>query len=681
VPWHINSAQLADHQRSLASVRPPQSQNLRSMANGGIDRLADRLANVRGLPVARRIRPISIRLTIVTLQGWVVLHTAFYKFVAVAAVEAVVADLRQLAHGLTGGIIVAEEGISGVAAGEAAAIAAFEQALCAPTCAGGAFAGMAFKRSSCTTPPFGRMKVSRKPEIVALGLTTDTSIAVQSPAHTPGYTAAHHAVSPQAWRQLIVRDDVVVLDNRNGFEYRLGRFNRAIDPDVAYFRDFPGYIEAQAEVWRRDRKTVAMYCTGGVRCEKSSAWLAGLGLDVAYLDGGILNYFATMPDAGHDWQGECFVFDNRIALDTSLQETATTAEQVYADEPDAPWRISRARRLLAAVTAPTTPALDVASLAASPGQPLGRPPAAARAPRPTRPPTCNGIGPSSVTQPGQVAGWPTVLDFLSARFAGIARAVWAARIASGRVIDEHGALITATTPCVPHRKLYYYRELATEPRIPFDEVVLFQDEVLVVADKPHFLPCIPSGRYVQETLLTRLKRRLGLDTLAPIHRIDMDTAGLVAFSIQPATRDRYHQLFRDRKIEKVYECVAAFDATLTFPRLHRSRLQPASHFMQMHEVAGEANAETHIELLHVRGDRAHYRLRPVTGQKHQLRVQMAALGLPIVNDRLYPALQADGLDAATDYSAPLQLLARSLAFTDPVTGAARRFESQLRLTF
>jgi tRNA pseudouridine32 synthase / 23S rRNA pseudouridine746 synthase len=648
-----------------------------------------------------------------------VLHTAFYKFVAVADVEAVVAGVRVLAAQLTGGIIVAEEGISGVAAGEAEAVAAFERALTSADFAGGVFVGMPFKRSACVTPPFGRLKVSRKPEIVALGDVGGDGPG--GPVDPHNAHNAHKALSPQAWREMIARADVVVLDNRNSFEYRLGKFVGAVDPEVAHFRDFPGFIEAHAEGWKQAGKTVAMYCTGGVRCEKSSAWLSGLGLDVVYLDGGILNYFAEMPDAERDWQGECFVFDNRIALDTKLQETATTAEQVYESEPDGPWRIRRANRLLAAVGASSEPvaaphpnplpvktgrgeilrnpygvtqstgggnALSPSTygervevgrrLADQPrvrgGHLLG--PAADRAPRP---PTRNGVGPSSVTVPGTVTAWPYVIDFLSSRFPSIPRTTWAARMADGRVIDAHGNIITETTPAKPHTKVFYYRDITAEPRIPFDEVVLFRDEYLVVADKPHFLPVIPSGRYVQETLLTRLKRRLGLDTLTPIHRIDMDTAGLVVFSIQPETRDAYHRLFRERDVAKVYEAIAPVLPNTVFPLTRRSRLVESDQFMQMHEQPGEPNAETEIDVLETQGTLTRYILRPHTGQKHQLRAHMAALGAPILNDRLYPLIQP--YTDTADYSAPLQLLAKSIAFTDPITGQARRFDSTQGLTF
>ncbi|HET7792674.1 MAG TPA: rhodanese-like domain-containing protein [Rhizobacter sp.] len=257
-----------------------------------------------------------------------VFHIAFYRFAALQDPPAVAANLRLLAADLLGSVLVAHEGINGVLAGEAAALDAFEQALQQDA----RFTGMAFKRSACKTPPFARLKVHVKPEIVAVG--------VPGGGASPGTQ-----VDPAAWRELIARDDVVVLDNRNSFEYRLGRFRNAIDPGVSSFRDFPRYVEAHAEQWKREGKTVAMYCTGGIRCEKTSAWMQGLGLQVRELDGGILNYFQSLPDAAREWEGECFVFDNRIALDTHLQETGTTAEQVYAGEPDGEWRLQRARRL------------------------------------------------------------------------------------------------------------------------------------------------------------------------------------------------------------------------------------------------------------------------------------------------------------------------------------------------
>jgi UPF0176 protein len=279
------------------------------------------------------------------MQPATLYHSAFYQFADIADVDAAVHELRRLTTGLNGSVLVAAEGINGAVAGEAPALDAFEAALLASPVFNGQLAGMAFKRSACTTAPFARMKVHHKPEIVAVGV----------PAQP---VPAGSSLGPQAWRELIARDDVVVLDNRNSFEFRLGRFKGAIDPQVANFRDFPKFIEANAPQWAAEGKRVAMYCTGGIRCEKTSGWMQGLGLQVYQLEGGILNYFRAMPDAALDWQGECFVFDNRIALDTALNETPTTLEDVYQGEPDGQWRMARARRLQAGVE-PSAPAQPV----------------------------------------------------------------------------------------------------------------------------------------------------------------------------------------------------------------------------------------------------------------------------------------------------------------------------------
>lgn len=279
-----------------------------------------------------------------TLADDRLLHTAFYRFVPLAEPDAVAAWLLGLAASLQGSVIVAPEGLNGVLAGPAAAVAAFEQALQAAPPFGALFAGIAFKRSHCTTPPFGRLKVQRKRELVSLGW----GAAEPTPA-VPSEPAPDNHVSPAEWRRLIAEPGVVVLDNRNGFEYRLGHFQGAVNPEVSHFRSFPDYVRAQAPAWRAAGARVAMYCTGGIRCDRTSDWMAAQGLAVYQLDGGILNYFQALPDAERDWQGECFVFDNRIALDTRLEETGTTPEQVFAGEPDAAWRIARARRLAAAV--------------------------------------------------------------------------------------------------------------------------------------------------------------------------------------------------------------------------------------------------------------------------------------------------------------------------------------------
>jgi tRNA pseudouridine32 synthase / 23S rRNA pseudouridine746 synthase len=256
---------------------------------------------------------------------------------------------------------------------------------------------------------------------------------------------------------------------------------------------------------------------------------------------------------------------------------------------------------------------------------------------------------------------------------------WLFRMQNGLVFDAAGHALPPDASYRAGQRIYYYRHVQNEPRVPFAETILYQDDHLLVADKPHFLPVAPTGRYVQETLLVRLKKRTGLQDLVPIHRIDRDTAGLVLISVQKASRDAYAALFRDRNVSKTYEAIAPWRADLHFPLRHCSCLQSAASFMQMQEVPGPANSETHIDLIAIIGDRARYRLRPVTGKRHQLRVHMQALGMPICGDKIYPVLTPEPALDALDYSQPLQLLAQSLAFKDPVSGQAKEFCSAQHL--
>lgn len=281
-------------------------------------------------------------------------HRSFYRFVPLADPGAVAAALRRIAPaGLGGSLIVAPEGVSGAVAGPAPAVAAFEAALQTDAAFSGAFAGLWFKPSTGRTAPFSRLAVVLKPELVALGLPGVSGLDGAAPV-TAGNTSGITVCDPAAWHALLARDDLVLIDNRNRFEHRLGHFRGAMPAPVDNFRDFAGWVLAQAEGWRRAGRTVAMYCTGGIRCDKTAGWMAGLGLDVATLDGGIVGYLAQPPAAENAgdaaWSGECFVFDNRIALDARLRETATTAEQVYDPaQPDEAWRLERARRLAASV--------------------------------------------------------------------------------------------------------------------------------------------------------------------------------------------------------------------------------------------------------------------------------------------------------------------------------------------
>ena len=313
------------------------------------------------------------------------------------------------------------------------------------------------------------------------------------------------------------------------------------------------------------------------------------------------------------------------------------------------------------------------------------------------PPARDGVSASRVAVSG--GPWALLADFLDTRLPP--GRPWCERVARGDVLDAEGQALRADAPCPPSNTvLWYWRRLPPEPRVPFDIEVLHHDDHLVAVDKPHFLPVTPGGRYLQETVLVRLKRLLNIETLVPMHRLDLETAGVLLFMVQPATRHAYQAMFRERRVHKIYEAVAPWREDLVLPVTVQSRLQerPGQAFMQMETVDGAPNAITQIELiarlrplapllpllpltpLTPLTPLAHYRLRPMTGAKHQLRAHMNALGLPICGDRIYPRLwPAPPTDAAPDYTQPLQLLARELRFTDPVTGQARCFTSRRQL--
>lgn len=286
-------------------------------------------------------------------------------------------------------------------------------------------------------------------------------------------------------------------------------------------------------------------------------------------------------------------------------------------------------------------------------------------------PVVGGVGPSCRQLPA--GGWATILDFLREQYPQVDTAVWLSRMARGQVVDEGGARLHSASPYRAGARVYYYRELEGEEPIPFVEEILYRDTDLLVVDKPHFLPVIPAGRFLHETLLVRLKKREQSEHLVPLHRLDRETAGVMLFSRNPATRGAYTALFRRREVRKSYEALAPSRPELPLPVTRRSRLETGEPFFRMKETEGEPNSETRVELLERRGPESLYRLIPATGRKHQLRLHLAALGIPILNDHLYPEIRRRERD---DFPQPLRLLARSISFRDPLTGQERYFASE-----
>jgi tRNA pseudouridine32 synthase / 23S rRNA pseudouridine746 synthase len=282
--------------------------------------------------------------------------------------------------------------------------------------------------------------------------------------------------------------------------------------------------------------------------------------------------------------------------------------------------------------------------------------------------------PSKISLPQENPGVTTVLEYLIRKFPDIDPEQWCERVAAGKVHWHDGTLISATSTYRPQQRVYYYREVESEPHIPFEEKILYQDDHILAVFKPHFLPVTPGGIYVNECLQHRLRKTTGLDELQALHRLDRATAGLVLFSVNPDTRQHYHELFKARKIHKTYQAIAEIsgsDNLLGRQWRVENRLEPSAIRFRMQIVDGLPNSCSLIRCVGQRDTRALFELTPITGKTHQLRVHMQSLGFPIANDRYYPVLQDETAD---DYDQALMLLAKELRFADPITGDTRAFD-------
>ena len=284
---------------------------------------------------------------------------------------------------------------------------------------------------------------------------------------------------------------------------------------------------------------------------------------------------------------------------------------------------------------------------------------------------------ATVTMPVVGKPYPSVLSFLTQRFPQVGKSCWERRIAEGKVLGEDGCPITAASQYAPQKRIFYFREVAEERVIPFPERILYQNAELLVSCKPHFLPVTPGGPFVDECLLHRLRKVTGNDDLVPIHRIDRETAGLVLFSVNPRTRDRYGELFRVGRIEKSYQAISAGSGDPEQGAwLIENRLVAGEPWFRMQSAPGPVNARSRLQLVETSGARSRFILNPLTGKTHQLRVHMSGLGFGILNDRYYPDLQPESAD---DFAKPLQLLAKTVRFQDPVSGRLLDFESDRQL--
>ena len=293
------------------------------------------------------------------------------------------------------------------------------------------------------------------------------------------------------------------------------------------------------------------------------------------------------------------------------------------------------------------------------------------------PPLINGVSASKVFLPHDISA-PTIFAYLCQHFPHIQTSEWQQRFSDELIYAADGEKLKIDSIYTPNSHIFYYRFLAQEIHVPFQHEILFENDDLLVVDKPHFLTMTPTGQYVQETLLVRLKKQTGYEALTPIHRLDRETAGVVLFCKKPECRGIYQQLFADRKVQKIYHAIAAYRSEIIFPQTLQLHMEKGNPFYTMQTNAGKAqNTETFIELLEHNQQHAKYRLQPKTGKQHQLRVHLNYLGLPILNDPFYPMVAHKADD---DFSQPLQLLAKEIYFIDPILNQGMCFSSNFELT-
>jgi tRNA pseudouridine32 synthase/23S rRNA pseudouridine746 synthase len=246
-------------------------------------------------------------------------------------------------------------------------------------------------------------------------------------------------------------------------------------------------------------------------------------------------------------------------------------------------------------------------------------------------------------------------------------------LAQGRFVYGTNVVVAGDDPYRPHTFVWFHRDLAEETFVPGPIHVIYRDDRIVVVDKPAFLSTIPRGRHVVQSVVVRLRAELELPELSPLHRLDRVTSGLLVLATERRWRGAYQSMFQRREVEKTYRALAPLLSGLELPVTVRNHLATRRGQWQAEVLPdAPANAESLVELDSVVDDLGSYTLTPRTGRTHQLRMHMLGLGIPIINDPLYPVVQHVTID---DFTRPMQLLANQVRFTDPIDGEERQFAS------
>lgn len=551
---------------------------------------------------------------------------------------------------LKGTILLSPEGINLFIAGRRAAI----DALLAELRSEPPLAELAVKESLSEHQPFNRMLVRLKKEIIAFGVE----------GIRPGDTTSPK-ISPAELKQWLDEGrPVTLLDTRNDYEIKLGTFAGAVDLRIGHFRDFPRAVRELPETMKR--QPIVMFCTGGIRCEKASPFMQREGFEhVLQLDGGILKYFEEV--GGDHWRGECFVFDQRVSVDPHLAETSTT--ECFACKATLTEQDQQSEKFVPGESCPYC--------WRSPEQHM----AEAICRRHARLREISDPLPGSVPYDNQRPinvplkyDRATLLEFLDGLHPHVGRGQWQQWCDDGRIVHR-GRPAAADQQVRAGERYCHLLPTTIEPPVNAAIEILYEDEWLVVVNKPAPLPLHPCGRFNRNTLMHLLHQVYAPLRLRPAHRLDANTSGLVVLSRTRAVARRVQPLFESRQIEKVY-------LARVHGRPERDELTCETKISESTTQAGlrlpdseGLEAITQFRLVQRFADNTSLlEVRPVTGRTNQIRVHLWDLGLPIVGDPSYrPQGELGGSQTLAPGEPPLCLHAWQLTLPHPQDHAPRHF--------
>jgi UPF0176 protein len=582
-------------------------------------------------------------------------NIAAYKFTSLTGLKQLREQLVSQCKSwqLKGTILLSTEGINLFVAGAEESI----QKLIAALHAMPGLEDLTPKVSLSDHQPFTRMLVRIKKEIIAFGVE-----GINPALRTSPKLSAH---TLKQW--LDEGRPITLLDTRNDYEVKLGTFKGAIIPGIDHFREFPDAVRRLPEELKH--QPVVMFCTGGIRCEKAGPFMEREGFEQIYqLDGGILKYFEEC--GGDHYDGECFVFDQRVGVDPALQETESAlcflcqSPLTEEDQQDA--------RYVAQVSCPycfkTTQQMMLERLEQRHAD-VSR----LTTPLPGSVPYENH---RPLNVPEEFAG-QTLLDFLSGIFPHINREEWASRCELGRFLSQEGKALQAEHLVVAGERLTQVLPGTVEPEVSADLHIIHEDEALIVVQKPAPLPMHPSGRFNRNTLQHILNQVYAPQCLRPVHRLDANTTGLVLVARTRHFAKLLQNQMKAGGMEKIYLVRAAGHVKEDHFISTASISAEPGHLgaYTVDEEEGQVSRTDFKVLSRDPDGTTLLEAIPVTGRTNQIRIHLWHLDHPIVGDQTYLANRQMGDTQTLDLeSEPLCLHAWRLAFKHPLTGEALSFE-------